>query len=174
MQKITRTVKIFLWLLLVACMLILSKNILFKNNKGYTASDFKKAFTTRGIKKRFAKANLKPFATIKLFYNSRSLGTEYKMGNLLGNVVGFIPLGILFPLLLGWKRGPATVFAVFLVSLGFEFSQLFFALGVFDVDDLILNTAGGAIGYVLYWITRTVVRRNREDPTGNSRPANGD
>jgi len=162
MQKISAPVKVFLWLLLVACMLILAKNILFKGRSGYERADIKKAFTSRGIKKRFAKANLKPFTTIRLFYKSRSLNTEYKMGNLVGNVVGFIPLGLLLPLLFNWKRGWQAVFGVFLISLSFELAQLLFALGVFDVDDLILNTLGGLIGYIIYWICRSIVRHQRK------------
>ncbi|MCP9752977.1 VanZ family protein [Ferruginibacter sp. HRS2-29] len=161
MQKISAPVKVFLWLLLVACMIILAKNILFKGKHSYQPADLKKAFTSKSIKKRFDKANLKPFATIRLFYSSRSLGTEYKMGNLVGNVVGFIPLGLLLPLLFNWKRGWQAVFGVFLISLSFELAQLLFALGVFDVDDLILNTLGGLIGYIIYWIVRSIIRHQR-------------
>ena len=88
------------------------------------------------------------------------MNADYKMDNLAGNVVGFIPLGILLPILLFWlRRGWSTVLAVFLVSLGFECCQLFFKLGIFDVDDLILNTAGGLIGYLIYWIALSVGRR---------------
>lgn len=161
MQKISIPVKIFLWLVLLACMAILAKNILFKHAGDFNRSEMRRSFTAKGIKSRLAKANLEPFATIELFYYSRKLGPEYKVGNLGGNVIGFVPLGILFPLLFGWRRGWQTVVAVFLVSLGFELTQLFFALGVFDVDDLMLNTAGGIIGYMIYWICRTIVRWKR-------------
>jgi glycopeptide antibiotics resistance protein len=41
---------------------------------------------------------------------------------------------------------------VFLVSLGFEVAQLVTGIGIFDIDDLILNVTGGIIGYILVWI----------------------
>ena len=164
----TAPIKFLCWILLIACMMVLAKNILFKHNKDYRLADVKKAFNSRGVKHRFAKANLEPFTTIKLFYNSNRLRTGYKVGNLAGNVAGFIPLGILLPLLFGFRRGIVAVTAVFLVSLGFEMAQLFFALGIFDVDDLILNTAGGLIGYSMYWIVRSIgrLRSKREQQDG--------
>ena len=37
-----------------------------------------------------------------------------------------------------------------LISLGVEILQYIFALGVADIDDLILNTIGGFIGIILF------------------------
>ena len=164
MQKMPAFLKFFLWLALIAWMAILTKNILLKGDKDHSITSLKSEFNKRNIKKRWAKANTEPFATIELFYYSRKLGVEYKAGNLGGNVLGFVPLGILLPMLISWlRRGWQTFFAVFLTSLGFETAQLFFNLGVFDVDDLILNSAGGVIGYIIYWICRTIIRRKNHD-----------
>lgn len=151
--------KAFLWLILLGCMAVLTKNILLKNNRGISTRALIEEASAKKIWHRWNTANLKPFSTILLFYHSRKLGTGYKLGNLVGNVIGFIPLGILFPLLfrrlrMGWR----TILAVFSVSLGFELLQLIFRLGIFDVDDLILNTAGGIVGYVVYWIARSIRR----------------
>ncbi len=61
----------------------------------------------------------------------------------------FLPIGflvtLLFPL---FKSLKLILFISFFTSLLFETVQLIFVLGVFDVDDLILNSLGGAFGYL--------------------------
>lgn len=72
--------------------------------------------------------------------------------NLLGNIVIFIPFGLLLGAL-GRAGKLALVGAIwrsFAVSLGFESAQVLFSIGAFDVDDLILNSFGGALGFVIY------------------------
>jgi len=77
----------------------------------------------------------------------------------LGNIAGFIPLGILLPLLFRKLRTAfRTVALIFLISLAFETAQLILILGVFDVDDLLLNTLGGAIGYLLFVLLRKTIQ----------------
>ncbi len=43
----------------------------------------------------------------------------------------------------------------FLFSLTIEFLQLFLRLGTFQLSDLCYNTLGGAIGGVMYWISKS-------------------
>jgi len=94
--------------------------------------------------------NLELFATIKSISNSR-MSTGYKYKNIGGNIVGFIPLGLLLPLLFFRSgKGLKSIAATFLISLSFETIQLYTGRGVFDVDDLLLNTLGGLTGYLLY------------------------
>ena len=82
---------------------------------------------------------------------------EYKYDNIGGNIIGFIPFGILLPVLfLSLRKIWKTVFTVFCISLLFETTQLLTGLGVFDVDDLILNTAGGLLGYIIYLTIRKI------------------
>lgn len=66
----------------------------------------------------------------------------------IGNVALFIPFGILVYILLVRHAGAVrkTAFAGFVVSLGIELTQFVFALGYTDIDDLILNTVGAALG----------------------------
>jgi len=40
-----------------------------------------------------------------------------------------------------------------------ETIQLVWKVGSFDVDDLILNTLGGVIGYLLFWICNKIRRK---------------
>ncbi|MBM7837818.1 glycopeptide antibiotics resistance protein [Alkalihalobacillus xiaoxiensis] len=68
------------------------------------------------------------------------------------NVLLLAPLGV-FLFLFGWRKGRRVLPLVFLVSLTIELLQLLLsAFGfiwprVFDSDDLILNTAGGLVGF---------------------------
>ena len=58
------------------------------------------------------------------------------------------------------KRGLIkVVLGSFLFSLIIESCQYIFKVGVFDVDDLLLNTIGGLIGYIIYKISVTIYRR---------------
>lgn len=105
--------------------------------------------------------NLVPFKEIMRFYTYRELvGFKAFLLNLFGNVLAFIPFGIMVPIVSEKNRKFWRVFLMtFLLSLFIECIQLIFKVGSFDVDDLILNTCGGAIGYPLFWIMNTVRRR---------------
>ena len=64
------------------------------------------------------------------------------------NVLLFMPLGVMLPLF--WKRyrdGKNAVLAGLSLSLAVELSQLF--SGSTDIDDLITNTAGTFLGYII-------------------------
>lgn len=92
--------------------------------------------------------NLEPGFTIRSMLEKGSRGQ--KMVNLAGNVLIFAPLGFFAPLL--WKplrRWWAALGLSAAVSLLIEFLQLFLGRSV-DVDDLILNTLGGLLGYLLF------------------------
>lgn len=94
-------------------------------------------------------ANFVPFKTIKMYiiYADRLNSFE----NLAGNILAFVPFGILYPMLWKRKSGFFDMFANALVLvLGIEIFQLFSAFGAFDVDDIILNCFGAAAGYAAY------------------------
>ena len=70
--------------------------------------------------------------------------------NIFGNIFLFSPygfLGILYPKLkkFGW-----LILTFFMIINIIEFSQFYFKRGFADVDDIILNTTGVVIGYVIY------------------------
>ena len=123
------------------------------NPENYISVKHIKASIDRGLQK----ANMEPFKTIKLMYKGRHINTEFQYKNLGGNLLGFVPLGIFLPLLLKRLRSFAAVIAVvFAVSLAYEFIQLCTGLGVFDIDDLILNTAGGIIGFMVHFLATLI------------------
>ena len=65
------------------------------------------------------------------------------------NVLLFVPLGILLPVL--WREFrsfPRTALAGLLLSLGIEILQIF-TFRYTDVNDLLTNTAGAALGFLI-------------------------
>ncbi|MGN0393870.1 MAG: VanZ family protein [Coprococcus sp.] len=105
--------------------------------------------------------NLEPFTEIKRFIKYRdAMSSTSVMLNLVGNVVAFMPFGML----IRWARNKKTnAWIALLYSFSFtlliEIIQYITMLGVFDVDDIIMNTAGGMIGYLVYYITARIYRR---------------
>lgn len=98
--------------------------------------------------------NLVLFKEIGRFWRYRHLlSVEAVITNLFGNIFAFSPFGFMLPVMTEKRRGfIRTVFATFIFSLIIETSQLIMKVGVFDVDDLLLNTVGGMIGYIAYRI----------------------
>ncbi|RZK10289.1 MAG: VanZ family protein [Flavobacterium sp.] len=107
--------------------------------------------------------NLVPFRTIKAFMNLHpSTSMQVKVFNLLGNVALFIPLGFLLPFVFRKANTLGRVLmASFLISLLFELYQLITHTGNFDVDDLLLNSIGGAIGYACFVMVTKMVLANQ-------------
>ena len=98
--------------------------------------------------------NLMPFVNLLDYDSKRDL-----LLNLIGNTAMFIPTGIMTPLI--YKKRNSffkTVLTGFLMSLIIEIIQLPFAVRASDVDDLILNTLGCAIGYGILSICRLCKR----------------
>lgn len=95
--------------------------------------------------------NLTPFLEISRDWNSLSLHRPGTAIHLVGNVLAFIPLGIFIPVLTGNKlfSGVKVLLLSLLLSMGYEVTQLLTGMGIFDVDDLMLNTLGGLIGYII-------------------------
>ena len=107
---------------------------------------------------------LELFKEIKRFYIHREqLGMEAVFLNLGGNVIGFVPFGFILPIISRRGRRWYNAFMLaFGLSLGIETTQLIFKVGSFDVDDLLLNTIGGILGYIAYrLVQRFRIRRKR-------------
>ncbi|MGI6031604.1 MAG: VanZ family protein [Eubacteriales bacterium] len=83
----------------------------------------------------------------------------YGMVNVWGNVLMFIPMGMLIPLL--WKRGWSTVLIGFGASCLIEGLQLFSYRST-DVDDVLLNTLGTLVGYGMYKLLLYIAPRMRD------------
>ena len=131
-------------ILFILYLLLLMKVILFK----YPLSMMRHliANTSSTLISRVEGANYIPFKTI-FYYFSGNESSRIAIDNILGNILAFAPFGFLVPLLFKKLNNYKRIFlASFLLSLFFEIIQLLTSLGVFDVDDIILNVLGTVCG----------------------------
>ncbi|MED1201751.1 VanZ family protein [Heyndrickxia acidicola] len=94
--------------------------------------------------------NLIPFKTIWMYIEYSHL-FHFKIwaANLIGNIVLFMPIGFVVPLLSRKMKGFRKIFLLsFLSTAAIEITQHVFNIGGFDVDDILLNTIGGIMGYL--------------------------
>ena len=99
--------------------------------------------------------NFTPFKTIQLY----DLFDKQVMGNL----VMLLPLGIYLPVLYKKLRKLSGFFGVLLISLlvsvQIELLQLATSFRSTDVDDVLLNTLGACIGFLIFQLTRVLLFR---------------
>ena len=108
--------------------------------------------------------NLLPFKEIiRCFRYYDSLPKGFFLTNFVGNIVAFIPFGFLFASLLSYRKRftwLSTIAISALLSAIVELIQFFTMTGSCDIDDVILNTLGGAIGYFIFYAL--FVRKEKE------------
>jgi glycopeptide antibiotics resistance protein len=93
--------------------------------------------------------NFVPFKTIVPLLIGRG-NHLIAMVNLFGNIIPFMPIGLLAPLMvqsISWQK--ALVLGV-VTGLTFEVMEVVFRVGIFDVDDVILNAFGVVVGYGVF------------------------
>ena len=110
---------------------------------------------------RVYRYNLVPFVEIRRFWIYREqLGTFAVFSNIFGNVIGFLPFGFILPVIFRrMNSGFLICVSGFILSLTVEVIQLVTKVGCFDVDDMILNTLGATLGYVLFFICNHIRRK---------------
>lgn len=112
--------------------------------------------STSGIISRIESNNLPGSVNYNLIpFNSigdqlENISEGWARFNLLGNTVPFMPFGFLLPLVFKeinrfWK----VISVGFVVDFCIEIFQYITKTGSFDIDDIILNTIGIALGYLL-------------------------
>ncbi|MER2025192.1 MAG: VanZ family protein, partial [Eubacteriales bacterium] len=96
--------------------------------------------------------NLIPFREINRYLRHGSkIGGRLVFLNLIGNVIGFMPFGFILPLVSNrFRKWYMVLLCGFLLTLLVESVQLITGIGIFDVDDMILNTMGALLGYLVY------------------------
>lgn len=98
---------------------------------------------------RLQEGNLIPFKEIS---GTMHVLSSHGLINLVGNIAVFMPYGVFLCLMSRNKR--ISFIGAFLCSFGLslclESAQAVFSIGIFDVDDLILNSSGGLIGCIAF------------------------
>ena len=103
--------------------------------------------------------NLIPFRTIHQYLYERYIN-KIVLINLLGNIAAFVPMGCLLPLVLKKSAGIlGTLLLAGGISLMIEVTQYIFGVGAADIDDLLLNLAGGLSGYALYKLAGIIYKK---------------
>ena len=153
-MKIRQSDKKYVRLLFFLYLLLVIKVIIFKypvSELRQIAASWEKGVILEGLEH----ANFTLFKTIRMY-----IDYAYKLNsfeNLVGNVVVFIPFGLLFPDVFKKGRNFLIMFLNALVFvIGIEVFQLFSAFGAFDVDDILLNCLGAVIGYLIYWCVKRI------------------
>lgn len=123
---------------------------------------FSEAYGRVAEAEREYRYNFIPFVEIRRFWVYRDqLGLFALFTNILGNVIGFIPYGFILPVICRrWRNGFLIVLSGFCLSLCVETIQLITKVGCFDVDDMILNTLGAAVGYLAFAVCDYLRRRH--------------
>lgn len=132
-------------LLLFAYLFILMKVLVFKELALIRIGEITLNFW--GAQKRTA--NLIPFKSIH-HYLLRESGLLIALINIVGNILALVPLGILVPIIFSnfsWKKVFASALAsgIFIKS-----GQILLEVGIFDIDDILLNGLGVIIGKCIY------------------------
>ena len=102
--------------------------------------------------------NLKPFVYLFDYPTRRDA-----LLNLIGNTAMFLPLGVIFPAVfrrLNTHRSAIAAGVCF--SLAIEILQLPFCDRVSDIDDLILNSLGYCLGYLIYLLVKSITCKGRK------------
>lgn len=130
---------------------ILFKIILFKFgsvNFGFLWQQLQRS--SDNIAASMQRGNFTPLATL---FNTFDHPTSHTLVNFTGNIALFIPFGLFLVILYPQGTGGGSFHGVLFRSLGLsavlECAQAILYIGTFDVDDLILNTFGGLLGYIL-------------------------
>jgi glycopeptide antibiotics resistance protein len=119
----------------------------------------------------FSNMHFVPFGTIRAQLASGLVYSEARQ--LIGNVVLFVPLGFLLP---AAARACRRLWVTLVVAAGMsvlvETMQAILPEHATDVDDVILNTSGAAVGYLAFWIfARTARQRTARDEGTLREPA---
>lgn len=155
--------KKYMRILFILYLLLLMKVIIFKyplEVMRQIAASWKKEVFWEGL----SGANFELFRTIKLYVRHWDNKGINSFGNLIGNIIAFIPLGYLMPRLHKIFENLFVCMATALLFiLGIELFQLFSAFGIFDVDDILLNGLGTFIGYLGFVLMKLLTKENKKE-----------
>ncbi len=108
-------------------------------------------FRTRTYPTDFS-VNLSLFTDLFATYHENGLWMVLYL--VIGNIVWFVPFGLLLPAIWQKLKSYHIIPLGLLLSLVIETGQLALSKGMFEIDDLVLNTLGTALGCLIYKIYR--------------------
>lgn len=104
--------------------------------------------------------NLIPFFSFYVYFTTPYISYRVTVPFLIGtvgNILLLIPWGIMLPALSVKMRKPKEFFVLTVLTVVcVEIAQLLLRVGVCDIEDLLLNTLGAAIGF---WLSPCILKR---------------
>ena len=106
--------------------------------------------------------NLIPFKTIvEYVVRGDSIG-GVSLTNVLGNILLFVPMGVLLPVVFTkYNRWHKAILIGAAISTVIECMQYFFSRSA-DIDDIILNTLGTMVGYLMYSAYMRIIKAHNK------------
>ncbi|MDQ0193609.1 VanZ family protein [Paenibacillus wynnii] len=158
MNKRERIVTVFLYGVFICYILLLIKILFLSRVSILELFDSQRTFV-RSI-------NLIPFNSISEYISGSSANLKkFAFGNVVGNILIFIPLGVYLSLFKKNKRVIINLLFIFIVSLFVEIIQGLLGIGTADIDDIILNGLGGWIGILGYKSLLFILRNEKKVQT---------
>ncbi len=98
-----------------------------------------------------SEVNTKIFYTVDAYFKLMEQGDVRRaLGNLIGNLILFAPMGILLPLIHPWfRKGTNFILSVIFISITVEVLQYQLLIGRADIDDVILNVTGALFSFYI-------------------------
>ncbi len=96
-------------------------------------------------------SNLIPFKEIFRY----QIGSRLFIKNIIGNILLFLPYGYFIGYYINNKKITTAAILTMIISITIEIVQLNIGR-TFDIDDVILNTCGGTIGFIIYNISENI------------------
>ena len=141
MTALTKIGTVVVWTVFVLYLAFLLRLLLFSRTPGSERS-----------------LNLVPFASISSYlFGDSAVEQRFAAGNVIGNVVAFVPLGAFLPLLRRRTGLWTNLLIVVCASVAVEIVQGIFGVGASDIDDVILNTLGGLVGILFFSLLRVLL-----------------
>ena len=129
-------------IVLIIYSMVLIEILVFKNLPTFSIGGLRLKFGGT----RQGPANLIPFRSIRAYLTGRR-GLLTGAINLFGNIILLVPAGFLAPLVFRGMSGKKSLFLAFGAGLAIEGMQVLFHVGIFDVDDVLLNALGVMVGF---------------------------
>lgn len=107
--------------------------------------------------------NIIPLKTIRI-YMGPNVSFKMRAVNIFGNIAAFVPMGLLLPLASKFAKSfLKSAFIVLASTFIIEIAQYIVGVGVFDIDDIILNFIGGTMGFSIYFTSIKIFKPKSND-----------
>lgn len=147
---IKRIFDVLLWSSIIVYLFVMANLLLFKY-----ISPLELFIKDRYV---FRDLNFIPFVGIFQYLFGNDVSFNIALYNVVGNVLIFMPMGLLLQLMRPKQSLLRTVIVVCLSSIAVELIQYIMGIGSADIDDIILNTLGGLLGAFIFILLNRLIK----------------